>query len=35
MDMEKQALQDKENKYVVRVANHTLNVLLGTNNKVR
>ena len=30
----KQALQDKENKYVVRVANHALNVLLGTNNQV-
>jgi N-sulfoglucosamine sulfohydrolase len=31
----KQALKDTHNKYVVRVANHALNVLLGTNNQVR
>ena len=31
----KKALKDAENKYVVRVANHALNVLLGTSNKVR
>jgi len=31
----KEALKDKENKYVVRVANHALNVLLGTSNRVR
>ncbi len=31
----KEALKDTENKYVVRVANHTLNKLLGTNNQVR
>jgi len=29
------ALQDRENKYVVRVANHALNVLLGMDNRVR
>jgi len=29
------ALQDKENKYVVRVVNHALNKLLGTDNRVR
>ena len=29
------ALKDKENKYVVRVANRALNELLGTNNTVR
>ncbi|MFP6602616.1 MAG: sulfatase-like hydrolase/transferase [Pirellulaceae bacterium] len=29
------ALQDKQNKYVVRVANRALNELLGTNNTVR
>ena len=28
------ALKDKENKYVVRVANHTVNVLTGENNEV-
>ncbi|MBD3378532.1 sulfatase-like hydrolase/transferase [candidate division KSB1 bacterium] len=33
-DMQK-ALQDKENKYVVRVVNHALNRLLGTDNRVR
>ncbi|MCD6288496.1 MAG: sulfatase-like hydrolase/transferase [Candidatus Hydrogenedentes bacterium] len=31
----KEALGDKENKYVVRMVNHTLNVLLGTHNSVR
>jgi arylsulfatase A-like enzyme len=31
----KQALLDRENKYVVRVVNHALNTLLGTNNQVR
>jgi uncharacterized sulfatase len=31
----KQALQDKENKYVVRVANHALNELLNKQNRVR
>jgi uncharacterized sulfatase len=31
----KEALKDKQNKYVVRVANHALNVMLGTNNTVR
>lgn len=31
----KKALDDKHNKYVVRIANHTLNVLEGTNNQVR
>jgi uncharacterized sulfatase len=31
----KQALDDRHNKYVVRVANHALNVMLGTDNKVR
>jgi N-sulfoglucosamine sulfohydrolase len=31
----KQALKDTHNKYVVRVANHAINVLLGTNNQVR
>lgn len=29
------ALDDRENKYVVRVANHAVNVLLGTVNEVR
>jgi uncharacterized sulfatase len=29
------ALQDTHNKYVVRVANHALNVMLGTDNPVR
>lgn len=29
------ALEDRENKYVVRVANHALNELLGTTNEVR
>ncbi|MBN1124363.1 MAG: sulfatase-like hydrolase/transferase [Sedimentisphaerales bacterium] len=29
-----QALQDRHNKYVVRVANHALNKLLGTKNRV-
>ncbi len=29
------SLQDRENKYVVRVANHAVNELLGTNNEVR
>jgi uncharacterized sulfatase len=29
------ALSDKENKYVVRVANHALNVFRNTHNKVR
>jgi uncharacterized sulfatase len=28
-------LQDQPNKYITRVANRTLNVLLGTNNQVR
>ena len=31
----KQALKDKENKYVARVANHALNAMLGTNHKVK
>jgi len=31
----KEALKDKQNKYVVRVANHALNVMLGTDNVVR
>ncbi len=31
----REALNDKENKYVVRIANHALNELLGTNNEVR
>lgn len=31
----KEALNDTENKYVVRVANHPLNQLLGTDNQVR
>ncbi|MGB2824700.1 MAG: sulfatase, partial [Phycisphaerae bacterium] len=31
----KAALKDRKNKYVVRVANHALNVLLGTEDKVR
>jgi len=31
----KKALKDKESKYVVRVANHALNHLLGTNTQVR
>ena len=31
----REALKDKHNKYVVRVANHTLNILFGTDNKVR
>ncbi len=35
IDAFKEALEDTENKYVVRVANHALNVLLGTSNKVR
>ena len=35
VDVLKMALDDKENKYVVRVANHALNTLLGTNNIVR
>ena len=30
-----QALGDRDNKYVVRVANHALNRLLGTDNEVR
>lgn len=30
-----EALEDKQNKYVVRVANRALNVMLGTNNVVR
>ncbi len=30
----KQALKDQPNKYITRVANHTLNVLNGTNNVV-
>lgn len=29
------ALEDRENKYVVRVANHAVNELLGTTNEVR
>jgi arylsulfatase A-like enzyme len=29
------ALEDRENKYVVRIANHALNELLGTDNDVR
>ena len=28
-------LKDKQNKYVVRVANRALNEMLGTNNAVR
>ncbi len=35
VDALKQALKDKQNKYVVRVSNHALNVMLGTENKVR
>jgi len=31
----REALQDTENKYVVRVANHALNALLATTNQVR
>jgi HEAT repeat protein len=31
----KDALRDTDNKYVVRVANHALNELLGTQNEVR
>ena len=31
----KEALKDRENKYVVRVVNHALNVMLGTNNTAR
>lgn len=31
----REALEDRENKYVVRVANHALNSLLGENNEVR
>lgn len=31
----KAALEDKDNKYVVRVANHAINALEGTNNDVR
>ncbi|OVE79702.1 sulfatase [bacterium I07] len=31
----REALKDRENKYVVRVANHALNGLLGTTNLVR
>jgi len=31
----KQALKDTDNKYVVRVANHALNELLGIHNQVR
>lgn len=31
----RQAREDRHNKYVVRVANHALNVLLGENNQVR
>ncbi|UCE17230.1 MAG: sulfatase-like hydrolase/transferase [Gemmatimonadota bacterium] len=30
-----EALNDQDNKYVVRVANHAINNLLGTNNQVR
>jgi len=30
-----QALKDKQNKYVVRVANHALNALEGTHRVVR
>jgi len=31
----KEALKDTHNKYVVRVANHALNELLGTSRRVR
>ncbi|MFP6582796.1 MAG: HEAT repeat domain-containing protein, partial [Candidatus Hydrogenedentota bacterium] len=31
----KEALNDRENKYVARVANHAVNVLEGTDNQVR
>jgi uncharacterized sulfatase len=31
----REGLKDKESKYVVRVANHALNHLLGTNSQVR
>jgi len=31
----KEALKDKQNKYVVRVANRALNEMLGTNNAVK
>ena len=31
----KKALKNQPNKYITRVANHTLNVMNGTNNKVR
>jgi len=31
----KAALKDRKNKYVVRVANHALNAMLGTSNRVR
>jgi len=35
IDALQEAMKDTENKYVVRVANHALNILLGTSNKVR
>jgi len=35
IDALRAALKDTDNKYVVRVANHALNVMLGTNNKVK
>ena len=35
IDALEEALGDKENKYVVRVANHALNVILGTDRTVR
>ena len=31
----KVCLEDQPNKYITRVANRTLNVLLGTNNQVK
>jgi len=34
LDALKQAMHPKQNRYVVRVINHTLNALLGTDNKV-
>jgi len=35
IDALKEAMKDKQNKYVVRVANHALNVMLGTDTKVQ
>lgn len=35
VDALRHALNDRDNKYVVRIANHALNTLLGTNHQVR